>query len=236
MGDRERARDMPTVLPICPFTLFPFYPSIEMLRVGLTGSIATGKSFVSGVLAGLGCRVVDADELARLVVEPGTEGLRAVVEEFGAEVLSASGTLDRARLGALVFGDARRRERLNSILHPLIIAEQDALLRRWEAEDRRGVAVVDAALMIESGGYRRFDTLIVVHCRPEVQLERLMRRNNLSREEAERRIAAQMPQEEKLRYADFSIDTSGSFEETRARTEEVYKDLRRMADEDAASR
>ena len=206
-----------------------------MLRVGLTGSIATGKSFVSGVLAGLGCRVVDADELARRVVEPGTQGLRAVVEEFGAEVLSASGTLDRARLGALVFGDARRRERLNAILHPLIIAEQDALLRRWEDEDPRGLAVVDAALMIESGGYRRFDKLIVVHCRPEAQLERLMRRNRLSREEAERRIAAQMPQEEKLRYADFSVDTSGSFEETRARTEEVFKALRKIADEEAAS-
>ena len=122
-----------------------------MLRVGLTGSIATGKSFVSGVLAGLGCRVVDA------------------------------------------------------------------------------------ALMIESGGYRRFDKLIVVHCRPEAQLERLMRRNQLSREEAERRIAAQMPQEEKLRYADFSVDTSGSFEEARARTEEVFKALRKIADEEAAS-
>ena len=207
-----------------------------MLRVGLTGSIATGKSFVSGVLAGLGCRVVDADELARRVVEPGTDGLRAVVEEFGAEVLSADGKLERARLGALVFGDARRRERLNSILHPLIIAEQDALLRRWEDEDARGVAVVDAALMIESGGYRRFDKLVVVHCRPEVQLERLMRRNSLSRAEAERRIAAQMPQEEKLRYADFSIDTSGSFEETRARTEEVYMALRKIADERETSR
>jgi dephospho-CoA kinase len=202
-----------------------------MLRVGLTGSIATGKSFVSGVLAGLGCRVVDADELARRVVEPGTEGLRAVVEEFGTEVLSADGALDRARLGAMVFGDARRRERLNAILHPLIIAEQDALLRRWEEEDPRGIGVVDAALMIESGGYRRFDKLLVVHCRPEAQLERLMRRNSLSREEAERRIAAQMPQEEKLRYADFSVDTSGSFEETRARTEEVYKALRKIADE-----
>jgi dephospho-CoA kinase len=207
-----------------------------MLRVGLTGSIATGKSFVSGVLAGLGCRVVDADELARRVVEPGTEGLRSVVEEFGADVLGDDGRLDRARLGALVFGDARRRERLNAILHPLIIAEQDALLRRWAEEEPRGVGVVDAALLIESGGYKRFDRLVVVHCRPELQLERLMLRNRLSREEAERRIAAQMPQEEKLRYADFTVDTSGSFEETGARTEEVYKALRRIADEADTSR
>ena len=204
-----------------------------MLRVGLTGSIAVGKSFVAGVLAGLGCHVLDADDAARSVVEPGTQGLRAVVEAFGAEVLRADGTLDRARLGAVVFGDERKRKLLNSILHPLIIAEQDAALRRWEEEDPRGVAVVDAALLIESGGYRRFDKLVVVHCRTEIQLERLMRRNDLSREEAERRIAAQMPQGEKLRYADFRIDSSGSFEETRGQTEKVFESLRVLADEDS---
>ncbi|HYH84080.1 MAG TPA: dephospho-CoA kinase [Pyrinomonadaceae bacterium] len=200
-----------------------------MLRVGLTGSIAVGKSFVSGVLAELGCRVLDADDAARRVVEPGTEGLRAVVEAFGARVLREDGTLDRARLGALIFGDAARRELLNSILHPRIMAEQDATLRRWEEEDPHGIGVVDAALMIESGGYKRFDKLIVVHCRPEVQLERLMRRNVLSREEAERRIAAQMPQVEKLRFADFAIDTSEGFEDARRQTEEVFASLRELA-------
>jgi len=201
-----------------------------MLRVGLTGSIAVGKSYVSGVLAELGCRVVDADVLARRVVEPGTEGLRRVVEAFGERVLRPDGTLDRAALGAVVFKDEARRGLLNSILHPLIIAEQDELLRRWEREDPRGVGVVDAALLIESGGHARFDKLVVVHCRPEVQLERLMLRNDLAREEAAARIAAQMPQEEKLRYADFKIDTSGSFEETRRQTEEVYAELRGLAE------
>ena len=122
---------------------------------------------------------------------------------------------------------------LNSLLHPLIIAEQDELMRRWESEDPHGVGVVDAALLIESGGYRRFDRLIVVHCRPEVQLERLMRRNSLTREEAISRVAAQMPQEEKLRHADFRIDTSEGFEDTRRQTAEVYAALRRLADEDA---
>ena len=207
-----------------------------MLRVGLTGSIAVGKSFVSGLLAEMGCRVVDADEVARRVVEPGAEGLRKVLEAFGAEVLRPDGTLDRARLGAVVFADEGKRVLLNSLLHPLIIAEQDELMRRWESEDPRGVGVVDAALLIESGGYRRFDGLIVVHCRPEVQLERLMRRNNLTREEAERRVAAQMPQEEKLRHADFRIDTSEGFEDTRRRTAEVYAALRRLADEGATER
>ncbi|HEU4594334.1 MAG TPA: dephospho-CoA kinase [Pyrinomonadaceae bacterium] len=202
-----------------------------MLRVGLTGSIAVGKSFVTRVLAELGCRVVDADELARRVVEPGSEGLRAVVEAFGVEVLKEDGTLDRQKLSATVFGDEGRRALLNSLLHPLIMAAQDELLRRWEEEEPRGIGVVDAALMIESGGYKRFDKLIVVHCRPEAQLERLMQRNGLAREEAERRIAAQMPQEEKLRYADFAVDTTGGFEEARRRTEEVFQSLRTLAAE-----
>lgn len=202
-----------------------------MLRVGLTGSIAVGKSHVSGLLAGMGCRVVDADELARRVVEPGAAGLRAVVEAFGPWVLKPDGTLDRERLGREVFADEGKRRLLNSLLHPLIMAEQDELLRRWEREDPRGIGVVDAALMIESGGHTRFDRLVVVHCRPEVQLERLMRRNGLSREEARRRIDAQMPQEEKLRHAHFRIDTSGGFDETRRRTEEVYAALRGLADE-----
>ncbi|MDT7778468.1 MAG: dephospho-CoA kinase [Acidobacteriota bacterium] len=197
-----------------------------MLRVGLTGSIAVGKSFVSGVLAESGCHVLDADEVARRVVEPGAAGLRAIVEAFGESVLRTDGTLDRARLGEVIFRDEEKRRLLNSILHPLIIEEQDAVLRRWEEEDPRGIGVVDAALMIESGGHERFDKLVVVHCRPEVQLERLMRRNNLDREEAERRIATQIPQEEKLRHADFTIDTSDSFEDTRRQTEQVFDALR----------
>ena len=201
-----------------------------MLRVGLTGSIAVGKSYVSGVLAELGCHVVDADVVARRVVEPGAEGLRRIVDEFGEWVLKPDGTLDRAAVSAVIFKDPAKRELINSLLHPLIIAEQDETLRRWEEEDPRGIGVVDAALIIESGGHVRFDKLVVVHCRPEVQLERLMRRNGYTREEAAARIGAQMPQEEKLRHADFAIDTSGSYEESRRRTEEVYAELRRLAE------
>ena len=196
-----------------------------MLRVGLTGSIAVGKSYVAGVLRELGCRVMDADETARAVVAAGTPGLRAVAETFGGEVIAADGTLDRARLGRIVFADERKRLLLNSLLHPYIIEAQDAQLRSWEAEDAHGVAVVDAALMIESGGYRRFDKLIVVHCRPEIQLERLMRRNNLTEAEASARVQSQMPQDEKKRYADYLIDTSEGFEVARARTESVYQSL-----------
>jgi dephospho-CoA kinase len=195
----------------------------------MTGSIAVGKTFVAGVLAELGCHVLDADQTAREVVEAGTQGLQAVVAAFGAEVLRADGTLDRARLGAIVFADEKQRQLLNSILHPFIIERQDEQLRRWEAEDPDGIGVVDAALMIESGGYRRFDKLIVVHCRPEAQLARLMARNDLTREEAARRIAAQMPQEEKKRFADYLIDTSEGFESARRETERVYDALRSEA-------
>ena len=200
-----------------------------MLRVGLTGSIAAGKSFVSGVLAELGCRVLDADETARQGVEPGSPALREVIAGFGDSVIKSDGTLDRAALGALVFADADKRATLNSILHPFIIAQQDERLREWEAVDPDGIAVVDAALMIESGGYKRFDKLIVVHCRAEVQLERLMTRDKLNRAEAEKRIAAQMPQEEKKKFADYLIDTSDGFEAARRSAVEVYGKLRQDA-------
>src|SRR5260370_14768338 len=167
-----------------------------MLRVGLTGSIGVGKSFVASVLSDLGCHVLDADQTAREVVAPGTPGLRAVAQAFGNEVLHDDGTLDRQLVATLVFADEKKRQLLNAILHPFILAEQDAIMRQWEKEDPDGIGVVDAALMIESGGYKRFDKLIVVHCRPEVQLERLMNRNGLSLEQATQRINSQLSQSE----------------------------------------
>jgi|ERR1043165_1051357 dephospho-CoA kinase len=196
-----------------------------MLKVGLTGSIAVGKSFVLGVLRELGARTVDADQIARECVEPGTPGLTAVVKEFGAGVLNPDGLLDRAKLGAVVFAEETKREKLNSILHPFIITRQDEIMRQWEIETPKAIAVVDAALMIESGGYQRFDKLIVVHCEPEIQIQRLMKRNTLSREEAERRVKAQMPQEEKMKYADYLIDTSEDFQNTRKQVEELWREL-----------
>ncbi len=199
-----------------------------MLRVGLTGSIGVGKSFVTSIFEELGAHVLDADQTAREVVMPGTPGLKAVTQEFGEDILNPDGTLNRKQLGAVVFGDEAMRQRLNHILHPFIIARQDEILNEWEAKDPQGVGVVDAALMIESGGYRRFDKLIVVHCRPEVQLERLMLRDKLSRDEAQRRIDSQMPQEEKQKFADYLIDTSDGFELTREQTVKVYNSLLRQ--------
>ena len=199
-----------------------------MLRVGLTGSIAVGKSYVASAFGELGCHVLDADQTAREAVSPGSAGLETVVKEFGLEVLNPDGTLNRQRLGTIIFADEEKRQKLNHILHPFIIARQDEIMREWERDDPNGIGIIDAALMIESGGYRRFDKLIVVHCRPEVQLERLMLRNGLSRDEAQARIDAQMPQAEKQRYADFLIDTSDGFEPTRNRTIEVYNSLRKL--------
>ena len=200
-----------------------------MLKIGLTGSIAVGKTFVCEILRELGAFVLDADQTAREVVAPGSEGLHGIVEAFGAEVLQPDGALDRAKLGAIVFGDETKRARLNEILHPLIIAAQDDWLRERERGDARGIGIVDAALMIETGSYKRFDKLIVVHCRSELQLERLVKRDGLTVAEAGRRIAAQMPQEEKKKFADYLIDTSNGFEDARAQARAVYEKLKALA-------
>jgi dephospho-CoA kinase len=188
-----------------------------MLRVGLTGSIGVGKSFVTSVFEELGCHVLDADQTAREVVMPDTPGLRALTDAFGEEILNTDGTLNRKRLGARIFTDQAERERLNHILHPFIIARQDEIMRGWEAEDPNGIGIIDAALMIESGGYKRFD-----------KLERLILRDNLSRDEALRRINSQMPQEEKQKFADYLIDTSDGFELTRTQIVSVHQKLIRV--------
>jgi dephospho-CoA kinase len=199
-----------------------------MLRVGLTGSIGVGKSFVASVFVELGCHVLDADQTAREVVMPGTPGLKALCESLGEEILNPDGTLNRKQLGSIVFNDESKRQHLNYVLHPFIIERQDEIMNAWEAEDPDGIGIIDAALMIESGGYKRFDKLIVVHCRPEVQLERLMLRDKLSRDEALRRINSQMSQEEKQKYADYLIDTSDGFVPTRTQIVAIHNKLIRV--------
>ena len=196
-----------------------------MLKVGLTGSIAVGKSFVCSVFRELGCHVLDADQTARDAVKPGTPGLAKIVSEFGDGVLTPAGELDRPKMASIVFADEKMRLLLNSIVHPLVFEAQDRWLRERETEDPDRVAIVDAALMIESGGYRRFERLIVVWCEPEIQFERLIKRDRMSERDARRRIASQMPQEEKKKYADFLIDTSGGFEATRQRCRQVHSEL-----------
>jgi dephospho-CoA kinase len=200
-----------------------------MLKVGLTGSIAVGKSYVVSVLAELGCVTFDADKVAHSVMEQGRPAYEDITREFGAGVLAADGSIDRQKLGSIVFADEARRKRLNEIVHPRVIEEQNRLLQEAEAKNPDGVAIIDAALMIESGGYKRFHKLIVVYCDRETQIERLMRRNQITREDAERRVAAQMSSDEKRRYADYQIDTSGSYDQTRQRVVEVHNELRQVA-------
>ena len=197
-----------------------------MLKIGLTGSIAVGKSYVCEVFRGLGAFVSDADQTAREVVAPETKGWRLIIERFGSNILLPNNGIDRVKLGAIVFADAAQRQLLNSIVHPLVIEAQDEWLRTLERGNPGSIAIIDAALMIESGGYKRFDKLIVVWCDAETQIERLMARNDLNREAAMQRIQAQMPQEKKKSYADYTIDTSNGFEDTRRQTIEIFERLK----------
>ncbi len=199
-----------------------------MLKVGLTGSIAVGKSYVCEVFRELGAFVLDADLTARQVVKPHTRGWNLIVENFGTEILNPDGSVNRTKLGQIVFSDESKRLLLNSIVHPLIIEAQNEWLKECERKNPDGIAIIDAALMIESGSWVRFDKIIVVWCEPSVQLDRLMKRDNLTEEEALKRIRAQMPQEEKKKYADFLIDTSAGFQATREQVVRVFEELKTL--------
>lgn len=199
-----------------------------MLKIGLTGGIATGKSFVLGVLRELGCEVMDADQTAREVVAPGQPAFEEIVSHFGGEIVGADGKLDRPKLGAIIFNNAEQREKLNSIVHPKVFEAQAHWLAEIETRNPQAVVIIDAALMIETGSYRRFDKVVVVYCEPEIQLQRLMARNNLTAEEATTRISSQMPSAEKLKFADFAINTSLGFEDTRRQTVLLYEQLHKL--------
>lgn len=197
-----------------------------MLKVGLTGSIAVGKSFVCDVFLELGAFVLDADQTAREVVAPNSNGLKAIIEHFGTGILQPDGELDRAKLGAIVFANAAARQVLNSIVHPLVFEKQNEWLRERELENTDAICIFDAALMIESGSWKRFDKIIVIWCEPLIQLKRLMLRNNLNKDQAIARIKSQMPQEEKKQFADFLIDTTDGFESARKQTQEIFYRLK----------
>ncbi len=198
-----------------------------MRKVGLTGGIASGKSTVSRMFTDLGVPVIDADVIAREVVAPGSRALEAIVDAFGEEVLTDEKSLNRARLGEIVFSDPAKKKVLEGILHPEIIAEQDRRLRDLEREGRAPVAIVDAAVMIESGSWKRFDSIVVVDCDESQQVSRLRRRNAMNEEEATRRVNAQMPLSEKVKYANHVIDNRGSIDDTRKQVEELKEVLSR---------
>jgi len=199
----------------------------EVLRVGLTGGIATGKSVVAETFQEMGAFVLDADALGHNLMEPGAPAHGEILEAFGQEVLSAGGGIDRKRLGARIFADPAARRRLNAILHPRILAEVEGRILDFARRSPGGIAVVQAALVVEAGVRSRFDRIVVTHCDPETQARRLVERDGISREQARRRISAQAEPRERLAAADHVIDTSGSLDETRARAREVFIALRR---------
>jgi dephospho-CoA kinase len=200
-----------------------------MLKVGLTGGIGSGKSTVARIFGDLGARVIDADVVARDLVRPGYPLLAQIAEAFGPEVLLPDGELDRARLASIIFADAEKRRALEAILHPPIMREIDLLATAFGRAERDAVVVVEAALIVEIGRAGEFDRLVVVWATPEQQLQRLMARDGFGREEAERRLAAQMPLEEKRRAAHLVVDNSGTPADCRTDALRVFAELRRLA-------
>jgi len=192
------------------------------MRVGLTGGIASGKSTVVAILEELGAVVIDSDTLAREVVEPGTPGLAAVVEEFGEEVLAEDGSLDRPALGRVVFADEARRKRLEAILHPLIRQRSAAIAA---AADPAALVVHDIPLLVESGQADRFDAVVVVDVPVEIQVDRMMADRGWTREDAESRVRAQASREDRLAVATYVVDNTGTREDLRDRVTEVFDKL-----------
>jgi dephospho-CoA kinase len=200
-----------------------------MLRVGLTGGLATGKSLVARELERLGCFLIYADKLGHEVMLPGGAAYQPIVDLFGPEILEPGsappGTINRQRLGSIVFADPTRLAQLNAIVHPAVFEREEALAAEAAALDPHVIVIIEAAILIETGRYRTLDRLILTTCPEEVQIERAMKRDNLSREEVLKRIRLQLPLSEKLAYAHYVIDTGASKQETAARVRAVYDSL-----------
>ena len=201
-----------------------------MKRIGITGGIASGKSAVAGMLREMGFPVIDADRVGHDVMEPGTRAYGEIVGEFGAGVVGPDARIDRGKLGAIVFAETGKLGRLNKIVHPRVEEEMVRQFGEWERAGAKDAAFVEAALLVEAGYQKNLDGLVVAWCRPEQQMERLLARG-LSEVEARRRIASQMPAEEKLKFATEKIDCSGTMEETRRQVEELAKGLRERSNE-----
>jgi dephospho-CoA kinase len=199
-----------------------------MLKVGLTGGLACGKSFVGQAFAALGCHLIEADELGHEILLPGGEAYADVVREFGPGILNADGAIDRKRLAAEVFGKPARLERLNQLVHPHVFRREEELIGQFAKSDPHGIVVVAAAILIESGNYKNFDRLILVECNEQQQIERAMKRDHADREEVLAGLSRQLPLAEKRKFAHYVIDTSGSKEETLRRVREVCDALRRI--------
>jgi dephospho-CoA kinase len=197
-----------------------------MLRVGLTGGLASGKSSIGQVLADLGCHLLSADELGHQVLDPGGEAYEAVIQAFGRDILEKDGSIDRRRLGQLVFSQPQQLERLNAIVHPAVLAREEQWIVAAAGADPHGIVVVEAAILIETGHYRHFERLILAVCDREQQIQRAVLRGGLSEGEVRKRLLRQMPPAEKVKFADYVIDTSGDRENTVRQARTVCRMLR----------
>jgi len=200
-----------------------------MLRVGLTGGMACGKSFVAGALRDLGCDVIEADETGREAMQPDGEAYGPVVTAFGPGILDAQGAIDRLKLGALVFGNPEQLARLNAIVHPAVRKRALRQLAEIGERDPHAIAIYVAAILIEAGAWREMDKIIVVSCGRAQQIERAMNRLGAVESGVLARLESQMPLEKKLTFADYVVDTSGTKEDALRQTALVYEDLRRLA-------
>jgi dephospho-CoA kinase len=201
-----------------------------MLKVGLTGGYASGKSFVAGELERLGCHVIRADLLGHAVLQAGGAAHASTIEAFGREIATDSGEIDRKKLAAIVFGRPELLNKLNSFVHPAVIKLEEEMMQSFESQDPRGIAVIEAAILIEIGRDRMFDRLILTACDEETQIARGMKRDGLTREEVLARLARQLPLEEKKRHAHYVVDTSGDKQNTTHQVEAIFADLQRLAE------
>jgi len=204
-----------------------------LLKVGLTGGIASGKSVVAEMFAAIGVHVIQADVIAHRLMQPGEPVYEQVVEHFGSGILNPDRAINRAKLAESVFGDSPRVEELNRMVHPAVVAEQDRWMEEVGRADADAIAMVEAALILEAGAEGRFDCLVVVTCRPEQRVKRWAQRlqvdEETARREVTRRMAAQWPDEEKVKAADYVIDNSGSLDQTERQVREVFAQLKNRA-------
>jgi dephospho-CoA kinase len=200
-----------------------------MLRVGLTGGLASGKSFVGHALRDLGCYLIEADELGHQVLLPGAEAYDAVIQAFGQEIVDEQGMIDRHKLGERVFGQPELLAKLSSLVHPPVTQRQERMIAEIVRADPAAIIVVEAAILVETGSYKKYDRLIVVVCTLEQQMERAMKRGTYTKEEVLARLSRQLPLEEKVRVADYVIDTSGTKENTLEQVRVLYGSLRSLS-------
>ena len=196
-----------------------------MFVVGLTGGIASGKSVVSNMLSNLGASIIDADEISREVMIPHTKCWKEVIASYGSELLLEDLTIDRKKLAISVFNDSEQIKKLNRIVHPYIMQRIEEMIEEIKNNNPQALVIVDAALLVETGVYKHYDKLIVVYVSKETQIERLMIRDAMNREEAESRIDLQSPLTQKLKVADYIIENEGPLSKTREEVEKVYKAL-----------